>query len=82
MKEILVAENGGACVICGYNKCPRALHFHHPDPAKKNFHVTSRRLSSAREEIKQAGCILICANCHMEIMWEQEGETEDEIVAG
>lgn len=69
MKAILVAEAGGACVLCGYDRCERALSFHHLDPATKEFGVAfrghARSLDRARAEA--AKCALVCANCHMEI---------------
>ena len=64
MKEILVAENGGKCCICGYNKYIGNLHFHHRDPSKKELHVSSTGIHKAREEAKK--CILICSHCHGE----------------
>jgi hypothetical protein len=66
-KEILVKEAGGKCSKCGYNKCLKALSFHHKDPAEKDFTLSDegdRNLDILREEIKK--CILLCANCHIE----------------
>jgi hypothetical protein len=40
MKLILVEEAGGRCVPCGYNRRTAALHFHHVDPASKQFHLS------------------------------------------
>lgn len=37
VKALLVAEAGGACVLCGYERSPAALHFHHRDPTTKDF---------------------------------------------
>lgn len=69
VKEILVAEAGGACRLCGYDRYAGALHFHHPDPEKKRFQLAergmTRSLSRSREEAKQ--CVLLCANCHAEV---------------
>jgi hypothetical protein len=69
IKEILVAEFGGRCVLCGYDRFPRALHFHHLDPAQKAFAIArkghTRSLDRAREEARK--CALVCANCHAEI---------------
>ena len=66
IKKLLVAENGGKCFVCGYNKYIGALDFHHKDPNTKDFSVG--RLSGinmAREECKK--CILLCSNCHNEV---------------
>jgi hypothetical protein len=62
---------GAKCMICGYNKCQNALHFHHIDPKTKSFTVSdafARKTYSQEEveaEIKK--CVLVCANCHTEI---------------
>src|SRR5205807_5150016 len=29
VKGILVSEAGGKCLLCGYDRCPAALQFHH-----------------------------------------------------
>lgn len=69
VKRILVAEAGGACVLCGYHDNVAALHFHHVDPLTKRFSVSkdgvTRSIASAREEAAQ--CVLLCANCHAEV---------------
>jgi transposase-like protein len=69
VKEILVAEAGGRCVLCGYDRCMRALEFHHVDPAGKAFNVAlrgvTRSLERARAEARK--CALLCSNCHMEV---------------
>lgn len=57
---------GNKCIICGYNKCSRALVFHHIDSAKKEFSISS--VSRSWETIKKEldKCILLCMNCHAE----------------
>ena len=67
--------HGGKCERCGYNTCVKALEFHHIDPSKKDFTISSDnfKLKEAIEESKK--CILICANCHRELhdnMWQLE----------
>jgi len=60
IKEILAAEAGGRCVICGYDRCLRALGFHHVDPSQKEFGVAfrgaTRSLARARAEARSAYC--------------------------
>ena len=58
---------GGKCVRCGYNKCLKALEFHHIDPTKKDFTISNDhfRLIDAVKESKK--CILICSNYHKEL---------------
>jgi transposase len=69
VKEILVAEAGGECAVCGYARYAGALHFHHRDPSTKRFGLAlngvARSISRAREEA--AKCVLLCANCHAEV---------------
>jgi transposase-like protein len=69
IKQILVEEAGGACVLCGYARCPGALQFHHVDPGSKSFglarHGVARSLERNRAEA--AKCVLLCANCHAEV---------------
>jgi transposase len=69
VKRILVAEAGGRCRLCGYDRYAGALQFHHLDPSTKSFALSvqgvARSLSKAREEAKK--CALICANCHAEV---------------
>lgn len=69
VKVALVAEAGGACALCGYDRSMAALQFHHRDPADKEFHIAqrggARSISAARQEA--AKCVLLCANCHAEV---------------
>jgi hypothetical protein len=66
VKEILVAEAGGCCRLCGFDAYIRALQFHHLDQAAKRFAISrdgvTRSLAQAREEARK--CVLLCANCH------------------
>lgn len=69
VKATLIEEFGGRCVICGYEGTPRALHFHHVDPATKSFGVAAagvtRSIARMREEARK--CVLLCSNCHAEV---------------
>ena len=69
IKQILVAEAGGACSRCGYAGNVAALHFHHVDPTAKAFALAergvARALEAARSEARK--CVLLCANCHAEV---------------
>lgn len=69
VKDILVAEAGGKCLICGYSRHPAALQFHHLDPASKSFGLGVRGItrSLARLRAETAKCVLLCANCHAEV---------------
>lgn len=58
---------GGECQFCGYKKSSWALQFHHLDPSKKDRNFTSMRgWGRDRLEKELSGCILLCANCHLE----------------
>ena len=65
----LVQEAGGACQLCGYDRCAGALHFHHVDPATKEFALSrggvTRSIADARREAEK--CVLLCSNCHAEV---------------
>ena len=69
VKEILVAEAGGRCVACGYNRYAGALQFHHVDPSEKSFEIGGRGLTRAIEELRAEvrKCVLVCATCHAEL---------------
>lgn len=64
-----IAYGGGACQVCGYKKCTRALSFHHKDPKQKDFGLSARGLTRSWEKTKVEldKCVLLCANCHMEV---------------
>lgn len=69
VKQILVAEAGGRCEICGYDRSFVALHFHHLDPAEKRFSVSYNGATIAIDRLRRetAKCALVCANCHAEV---------------
>jgi hypothetical protein len=68
VKRMAVLKQHG-CVICGYNKCMRALTFHHVNPDDKNFSLRVTYMSKNVDIIINEfhKCMLLCANCHMEI---------------
>jgi hypothetical protein len=69
VKRLLVDEAGGACRLCGYDRCVRALHFHHVDPTSKKFQLGGRGLTLAIDALRAeaAKCVLLCSNCHAEV---------------
>jgi transposase-like protein len=69
VKEMLVAEAGGQCVLCGYARHSAALQFHHLDPAAKSFGLGVRGITRSIERLRAeaAKCVLLCANCHAEV---------------
>src|SRR5690349_19728298 len=65
----LVQMKGGRCSKCGYSKNLAAFHFHHKDPAEKEFALDLRAMSNRTMEAVQMEadkCIILCANCHAE----------------
>jgi hypothetical protein len=66
---------GGKCIKCGYDKCPAALDFHHLDPSKKDFSISSKKNRSFDKiKFELDKCVLICRNCHAELHFLQTKE--------
>ena len=67
IKKMLIERAGGKCSNCGYNKCVRALEFHHLNPEEKDFGISktlTKSISALKEEVDK--CVLLCSNCHAE----------------
>lgn len=60
VKETLVEEAGGACVLCGYSRCARALHFHHLDPANETVRAGAGRVEQGYRHPSRGGAE-VCA---------------------
>lgn len=69
LKVMAVEYKGGGCKVCGYDKCVDALHFHHLDPALKDFAISKDAQTRSWELIKSEldKCVCLCANCHSEV---------------
>ena len=68
LKAKMVKYKGGSCEICGYNKCEKALTFHHIDASTKKFNISGghcRAWKKLKEELDK--CALLCSNCHNEL---------------
>lgn len=62
-----IEYKGGSCVLCGYNKHPAALEFHHLDPTQKEFDISLCKLKDfERVKPELDKCVLVCSNCHRE----------------
>lgn len=69
VKRRLIERAGGRCVLCGYDRHPAALHFHHVDPAAKSFALSRQGVtrSFAEAAVEADKCVLLCGNCHAEV---------------
>jgi transposase len=69
VKRLLVAEAGGRCVICGYDRHLRALEFHHLDPLQKQLGLSASGVTLSLEALRAEArkCVLLCSNCHAEV---------------
>lgn len=69
VKAQLVAEAGGRCAICGYDRYLGALEFHHLDPSQKRLGLSQRgnALAISTLRLEAAKCVLLCSNCHAEV---------------
>ena len=75
-KNLLVEYKGGKCEICGYDKCVKALEFHHINKETKKFSISDNAFNRSLDELKKEvdKCILVCANCHRELHDKEEIE--------
>ena len=70
LKTKVLRALGGQCCICGYDKCPSAIDFHHLDPTVKEITFSQLLTKNPKWEavVKEMDkCIALCANCHREV---------------
>jgi len=73
IKRLLIEYKGGKCERCPYDKaCPAAYDFHHKDPNEKEFALSKCNLSLERQKREVDKCMLLCANCHRELHYEED----------
>lgn len=66
-KQKAVDYLGGRCKDCGYDRCIKALNFHHRDEKEKGFTISQYLDASwAKLQPELDKCDLLCFNCHME----------------
>lgn len=67
-----IEYKGGKCEKCGYDKCDWAFEFHHTDPKEKDFGISNySTISWDRIKAELEKCIMVCANCHRELHYEE-----------
>ncbi|WP_201377047.1 hypothetical protein [Ktedonobacter robiniae] len=68
------------CIRCGENH-PACLHFHHRDPAEKDFAMCDiigrSYISAKRLEKEIAKCDVLCGNCHAIHHWNENHDFDD-----
>lgn len=62
------------CAICGYNKCPAALDFHHINPKDRKFSIKGTKLNNKDFINELQKTVLLCSNCHRELHWRERHE--------
>lgn len=68
IKRMALAYKNNKCIICGYNRSKRSLHFHHINPKNKKFGISTGHCRSWERVKKELDkCVLVCSNCHGEI---------------
>jgi len=52
IRDLAVQYKGGKCQVCGYNKCPQALEFHHLSPSGKDFGISDKGYTRSWQKYK------------------------------
>ena len=75
IRQLALEYKGNRCSVCGYDRCFKALEFHHLESDKKDFGISAKGYTRSWKVIKEElnKCVLLCANCHREM---HEGSTQ------
>lgn len=81
LKLMAIEYKGGKCEICGYDKCPDAMEFHHINSNEKDFGISQNGCTRSFDNMKKEldKCILVCSNCHREIHYNLRDKQTDNI---
>lgn len=65
LRFIGVVKSDG-CSLCGFNKHPNCLDFHHINPKEKSVNIAQAKISYTLEKLidEMKKCCLVCSNCH------------------
>ena len=79
-KTKLIEMAGGECLVCGYDKCHRAMAFYHRQGTQKKFqlsmeHLWAKKWSRIITEFKK--CDLLCVRCLAEAEFQREMKKPD-----
>ena len=67
-------KEGIECEYCGEDH-PACLEFHHKEPNKKRFNISSaphKGFNKKEIEKEVSKCIVLCSNCHKKWHWEND----------
>lgn len=69
LKAMLVAEAGGRCCLCEYDRHVGALHFHPVDPGTQRTNGGAGGIADRIDTLREAAhqCVLLCSNCRAEV---------------
>lgn len=85
LRRILLSIKLYKCNKCGYDKCKRALCFHHLNEDTKSFTLDSNNLMKKNMNdilIEFEKCIILCQNCHSDLhQLERESNLKETYIA-
>ena len=69
IRQMAVEYKGGRCEVCGYDRCPEALEFHHKGDTTKEFGISEKGYTRSWVAVQREldKCVMLCANCHREV---------------
>ena len=67
-----ILYKGGKCAICGLEfngENQIVFDFHHINPENKSFEIAHTKISLSNKKMRNEldKCLLLCANCHLEL---------------